>query len=226
MKLDYDKKRSEKIWTSFYSRNDPQTKLVRFLDNNYFSYAFRQSLNTILPFKGSIMEAGCGEGMISARLAKERYTITLLDISEQALEAAKTNVDLVTQNKKVKVKYIQGDIFKLPFKDNTFDVVWNQGVLEHFSNPESAISQMYRVTKKSGHVAILVPYVYSPLHLYDIALRKMNLTKFWPFEEQIFYSKKMLAQQLFHATKEKPVVKLVTFALGFSIFGYVKKSKN
>ena len=126
----------------------------------------------------------------------------------------------------MQVKYIQGNIFQLPFKENSFDVVWNQGVLEHFTEPEKAIKEMYRVTKPNGIVAILVPYRYSPLHLYSILLKKFNLKKFWPFEEQIFYSKEHLAKQFRNATQENPIVKLIPFALGFSIIGYAKKTRD
>ena len=104
-------------------------------------------------------------------------------------------------------------------------MVWNQGVLEHFTEPEKAIVEMHRVTRPGGVVAILVPYVYSPLHLYDLILRLLRLEKYWPFEEQIFYSKELLAKQMQLATGEKPTVKLILPAVGFSIIGYVRKTR-
>src|SRR3989344_5155558 len=226
-KLQYSTNRSNKIWTDYYSRNDIQTRFIRFLDNNYFSHAFKHEMHKVLPKKGKMLEAGCGESVISARLAKQGYDVTFLDISKQALMQAKVNLEKVAgRSKNIKVKYVKGDIFKLPFKKDSFEVVWNQGVLEHFTQPEKAIAEMYRVTKQGGHVAILVPYIYSPLHLYDILLRRFHQEKFWPFEEQIFYTKKLIATQLQRATKEQAVVKLIPFALGFSIIGYVTKTKT
>lgn len=223
----YKKEKSKKIWTRYYSSHDLQTRFIRFLDNNYFSHAFALSLKETLPERGEILEAGCGEGIISARLAKKGYKVTLLDISKQALHEAKNNIKKFTgKNNSKNVNYVEGDIFKLPFDKNKFDIVWNQGVLEHFTEPEKAIEQMYRVTKPMGRVAVLVPYIYSPLHLYDILLRKLNLERFWPFEDQIFYSKKLLAKQLNNATSETPTVKLIPFALGFSIIGFVTKTKS
>ena len=52
-----------------------------------------------------------------------------------------------------------GSIFKIPFKDNTFDLVYNSGVIEHFKDPDNvaAISEMARVIKPSGRVIIIVP---------------------------------------------------------------------
>jgi SAM-dependent methyltransferase len=45
------------------------------------------------------------------------------------------------------------------FRDGTFDVVWNGGVLEHFTDEGKAalIREMWRVTRPGGLLVILVP---------------------------------------------------------------------
>jgi SAM-dependent methyltransferase len=47
----------------------------------------------------------------------------------------------------------------MPFKDNTFDLVYNSGVIEHFQEPDNveAIREMGRVTKANGKVIVIVP---------------------------------------------------------------------
>ncbi len=54
---------------------------------------------------------------------------------------------------------VLGSIFKIPFKDNIFDLVYNSGVIEHFKDPDNvaAIAEMARVTKPSGRIIIIVP---------------------------------------------------------------------
>jgi SAM-dependent methyltransferase len=50
-------------------------------------------------------------------------------------------------------------ILDMPMEDNTYDVTWNGGVIEHFEEAEQAraVSEMLRVTKPEGKVIIMVP---------------------------------------------------------------------
>jgi len=58
------------------------------------------------------------------------------------------NVDVVADGK------------NLPFKNNSFDLVLIESVLEHVNEPEKVIKEAYRVLKKSGKVYISIPFVF------------------------------------------------------------------
>ena len=66
-----------------------------------------------------------------------------------------TSVDkMATEN----VNYI-ADAHYLPFKDETFDGVWIQAVLEHVISPSKVIDEIYRVLKKNGFVYAETPFI-------------------------------------------------------------------
>lgn len=52
-----------------------------------------------------------------------------------------------------------GDLFSLPFRDETFDYVFSIYVLEHVPNPEFAIKEMHRVLKPGGICYSFIPFI-------------------------------------------------------------------
>lgn len=54
---------------------------------------------------------------------------------------------------------VVGDLFSLPFRDNTFDYVFSIYVLEHVPNPELAIKEMHRVLKPGGICYSFIPFI-------------------------------------------------------------------
>tara|TARA_Y100000310_G_C20450290_1_gene700376 strand:+ start:154 stop:822 length:669 start_codon:yes stop_codon:yes gene_type:complete len=217
--LNYNKNKSKNIWNKHYKDN-ASNRIIRFVNEVYFTKIFWHVFLKIYKKKsGKILEAGSGEGIMSSRLAKLNYDVTLLDISENALEQAKINF----KKNNARGTFVRGDIFKMDFPSNSFDIVWNQGVIEHFKPPKLAIKEMIRVTKKGGYVIIFVPAKYSPLQFYYLVLKSFNLLKFWPFDDQIFYSKKLLRKHIESVTQIKPKIKRIFLSFGFSMVAYFKK---
>jgi SAM-dependent methyltransferase len=52
-----------------------------------------------------------------------------------------------------------GDIFKLPFQDDSVDGIWNVGVMEHFTHEQidRIMSELYRVLKPGSPIILLWP---------------------------------------------------------------------
>lgn len=48
---------------------------------------------------------------------------------------------------------------KLPFKDNTFDIVYTHHVLEHIENIINLLKEVHRILKKGGYFLICVPHI-------------------------------------------------------------------
>ena len=145
-----------------------------------------------------ILEAGCGTCESLVRVAKKAKKVTGMDISKKALERSKLNFE---KNKVPKEKYslVLGDIEKMKFKDNTFDITFNTGVVEHFDDGRinnGPVEEMVRVTKHGGKIVILVPSVYSPYYIYYLISRIPGLNGMFPWEAHRFYTYKMLKNQL------------------------------
>ncbi|MDH3649142.1 MAG: class I SAM-dependent methyltransferase [Saprospiraceae bacterium] len=110
----------------------------------------------------SMIELGCGSGRNSMRLAKMGANVSLLDLSQSVLDKARIHYDA----EGVSAKFVQGNIFDIPLDNDTFFVVWNAGVIEHWEGEEqvSVIREMLRISKASGYVVTLNPNKSSLLH--------------------------------------------------------------
>ena len=115
-----------------------------FLLNHYaFSYIIRR-----YPKGTHLVELGCGEATLSRFLLRKGYAVALLDYSASAL---KRSIDHVKKLKKAdNCIFIRDDFYgrQISFSDHYFDVGYNVGVIEHFTDPLKAISEMKRVSKR------------------------------------------------------------------------------
>lgn len=142
------------------------------------SQEFYDQLKKLFPKPTSFLEAGSGTGEISAYLAKKGHSVYLLDKSKPALELSKQ----FFKRHNVYGSFKEGDIFSIPYPDDTFDCVWNSGVLEHFNERRivQALKEMSRVSKNI--VIALVPSARSVL--YRIAKWKHEDQKSWSYGQE------------------------------------------
>ncbi len=94
---------------------------------------------------GKLLEAGCGTAVVSSYLAQYQ-NVSAIDLDEKMVDLAK-KISKKFFNGKNKIK--QGSILELPYKDNTFEVSFSNGVLEHFSDEDiiKVINEQLRVAK-------------------------------------------------------------------------------
>jgi 2-polyprenyl-3-methyl-5-hydroxy-6-metoxy-1,4-benzoquinol methylase len=103
----------------------------------------------------STCEVGCGSGTTSALLGGLGARVTLVDLSPKALATAREHFAAIG----LAAGYCRQNGLSMGFKDGAFDVVWNGGVIEHFSDDGkiALIREMWRVTRPGGLLLIAVP---------------------------------------------------------------------
>jgi len=110
--------------------------------------------DSLFPAGSLILEAGCGVGaqtkIIAAANPSSRFLS--IDISNDSLRRARECIDAAGISN---VDFRQGDIFDLPFPEGYFDHVFICFVLEHLTNPVSALEALYKVVRKGGTVTVI-----------------------------------------------------------------------
>jgi ubiquinone/menaquinone biosynthesis C-methylase UbiE len=99
----------------------------------------------------SILDVGCGPGSITVDLAKLVPQGRVVGI-EYSPEPLKDALAFAQQQGVTNAEFQVGDIHKLDFPDNTFDIVHAHQVLQHVADPVQALREMKRVCKKDGGI--------------------------------------------------------------------------
>lgn len=97
----------------------------------------------------SVLDVGCGTGVVAITAARRGAIVSGLDLSPQLLEYADKNKILANVN----VDFKQGDVEALPYPDESFDVVLSQFGHMFAPNAQLAIDEMLRVLKPGGIIA-------------------------------------------------------------------------
>jgi len=144
--------------------------------------------------KNKILEAGCGTGKMSLILANRGCSTILIDTSFEALIMARNYFKRC--NLMEKAYFVRADIKSPPFKDSSFDAVFNEGVIEHFDGNERqfVISELANLLKIDGLLAVVVP---NKLNIPYILTKKYQEKKgIWSFGIEIPYTPKELYQRI------------------------------
>ncbi len=97
----------------------------------------------------TVLDIGCGGGILAESMAEAGATVTGIDLSEKALGVARLH--LLESGKKVDYRMISAEELATQAA-GTFDVVTCMEMLEHVPNPASTIAACAALAKPSGHV--------------------------------------------------------------------------
>ncbi len=149
----------QEIWNRFW-RNKKE------IDKVYpSSPSVLRTITKQLNVKGMrILEVGAGSGRDSIELTRMGALVTVLDFAQESLQ-------IISKLKKEhnigndQLSLIRADAFSTPYPNGTFDLVFHQGLAEHFRNPLPLLEENYRITKPGGYCLCDVPQTF---HLYTV----------------------------------------------------------
>jgi SAM-dependent methyltransferase len=111
-----------------------------------------------------LLEVGAGSATVSRLLARKlRGTFYALDILPEAVAVAGKALD---REQVSGVQLLVADVHDAPFPDGAFDIVFSQGLIEHFTDPGGVFLAQARLVKMGGQLVINVPQKYNLFTLY------------------------------------------------------------
>lgn len=138
-------------WDTFWDFTGKHKLFNRLLYAAHFRH-YRRLLEGVLPPEPEILELGAGSGVIPRRIVKEwGGRATLVDSNEKARE-----LFLAGAAPGEKIEYILGDVLDLNLP-TAFDLVYSDGLIEHFPDKERVMAAHTRALKPSGHIVLFVP---------------------------------------------------------------------
>ena len=114
-------------------------------DGHCISYGHDQIYNFVDQVeRGSVLEVGCGGGHHTVKLSQMGFDVTSIDLSMSGLRASRK----LAEHNKLDIPFVCGDVKRLPFEDNQFDICFASLILHHFTSLDNIIKELSRVTRK------------------------------------------------------------------------------
>lgn len=98
-----------------------------------------------------VLDLGCGEGHFAALLAREAATVVAADVAQEPLRRARA------LHSGLDARLIEPD-GALPLEDASFDMVWAGETIEHVTDTVRWLSEVRRVLRSGGLLALSTPH--------------------------------------------------------------------
>src|SRR5262245_37512149 len=138
-----------------FSSDEPGTPRF-FAEVERHRYALEPHIPEVVQFERwanrDVLEVGCGIGTDGARFAGSGATYTGVDQSEPAIGLARRHFDL----EGLAGSFQSCSATRLPFDDDSFDLVYSHGVIHHIDGTEAAVREFHRVLRTGGTALVMV----------------------------------------------------------------------
>jgi ubiquinone/menaquinone biosynthesis C-methylase UbiE len=172
-----DKQRAREQWSSdpagavYGSRHELGTR--EFFDeverHRYQEYApWMPEVMGFDQFAGQrLLEVGCGMGTDLLQFARGGAQVTGVDLTPRSLEISRKHLSLYGE----RGDFASADCERLPFADESFDVVYSNGVLHHTPDTARAVREIHRVLRPGGFARVMLYHKGSLAYWSQVILR-------------------------------------------------------
>jgi len=115
-----------------------------------------------------LLEVGCGMGTDLLQFARNGARCVGIDLTPRSVEITRHRFSLYGADG----DFIISDGEHLPFRDESFDVVYSNGVLHHTPDTAGAIREVHRVLRRRGVAKVMLYHRNSLNYWIEIVLRR------------------------------------------------------
>ncbi|MDC1148755.1 class I SAM-dependent methyltransferase [Pelagibacteraceae bacterium] len=134
----------------------------------------------------NVLEVGCGSGRFSELFLKNKSKLHAVDASNSVF----VNYNLNKVYSKNNFNIARANLFNLPYKNNSFDLVFCAGVIQHTGNSSKAIKILWSKVKKGGFLAF-DHYLFTYRYYLGIEFIIRNLLKIFSIQKRYLIIKKI-----------------------------------
>jgi SAM-dependent methyltransferase len=158
--LDAQAEDRQDFWTGYqpgFKFSEAEVGSQRFFDEvEAHRYALEPGIKEIVGFERwadkDVLEAGCGIATDGMQFVRAGARYTGMDFSPSALSLARHRFDMAGKD----VRLERGSIAELPFPDDSFDLVYSNGVIHHLPETQRVVDELHRVLRPGGTAIVMV----------------------------------------------------------------------
>jgi len=119
----------------------------------------------------SVLEVGCGMGLDLVEYLRHGLRVSAVDVSRRSLELTRRLLD----QRGMRARLMMADAERLPFAEETFQLVVARGVLMYTPDETRAVKEIYRVLKPGGRFLAIL----HNRHSWFVALARLSGTNLY-----------------------------------------------
>ncbi len=112
---------------------------------------YARQLDAAIPYNSTVLEVGCGTGQLTNFLGLSCRSVIGADLCLNSLRLGNA---FRREHVLDRVRFLQANLFRLPFERDSFDVVLCNGVLHHTSDPFGGFARLVPLVRPGGHIIV------------------------------------------------------------------------